>query len=166
MRIVKLVLIGMIVINSGLSCNAMDNSQSGFRLGRLIRHLIKPLTLIALAFSGQAAEAANSTNLTCPAHAIVPVRQATPLQMATVYFDGKNCAPRCIAQADWLGPLEAFCADMVGCEDMYLQGALDCEVDPERVAEYNCSITHTSRMSQQHQLKRPRHKYAKRRRRG
>jgi hypothetical protein len=172
MRIAKLLFVGILILNS-LNCEAMEyegNPIEGRQTeqaqgGLSVRKLIMPLIVALLALSGKAAEAANVTNPTCPAMDMVPTQQATPLRMATVYFDGENCAPRCIAQADWLGPLQAFCADSVGCENMFLSGAEACDVDPVYVAEYNCSITHTPRiftLPKPQRSKRARHKRKRR----
>ncbi|MFC1870716.1 hypothetical protein ACFLXW_00440 [Candidatus Dependentiae bacterium] len=171
MGIAKLLFVGILILNS-FNCQAMEyesNQSEGNQVEHLqdfsIRKLIMPLIVALLALSGKATEAANITNPTCPALDMVPTRHATPLRMATVYFDGANCAPRCIAQADWLGPLQAFCADSVGCEDMFLSGAEACDVDPVYVAEYNCSITHTPRiftLPKPQRSKRARHKRKRR----
>jgi len=75
-------------------------------------------------------------------------KDSPPLQMAVTYFDGKECAVRCVGEADWLGPLVMKCYDGVGCDDMYLQGAQECFVSPEVVARYGCTIVKTSNTTQ------------------
>ena len=97
-----------------------------------------------------AQQALNSSNAQCP----LPVESAPefssptdflkdspPFFQAVTYFDGENCAVRCVGEADWLGPLDMVCYDAVGCSGMYMQGAQECRVNPEYVAEFKCNIT-------------------------
>jgi hypothetical protein len=105
------------------------------------KRTVAVVTVAALGIASvKAAEALNSSEPFCDAY---PLASSEPsLQMATTYFtEGGECAVRCIAEADWLGPLYAVCADSVGCAGMILEGALGCVVNSEHVAQFACSIT-------------------------
>lgn len=96
-----------------------------------------------------AAEALNSSNAECPllvesapelSSPIDFFKDSPPFFQAVTYFDGKNCAVRCVGEADWLGPLDMVCYDAVGCSGMYMQGAQECRVNPEYVPQFECDI--------------------------
>ncbi len=96
-----------------------------------------------------AAEVLNSSNAECPlpensapelSSSTDFFKDSPPFFQAVTYFDGENCAVRCVGEADWLGPLDMVCYDAVGCSGMYMQGAQECRVNPEYVAQFECDI--------------------------
>ncbi len=143
-------------------CTAADGGNAGdirgggvFQTGK-VRDWIKPVFVAALLASSGQAIVHNASNDALPycfsdelsesqgnaSELTLPVADS-PWQMATAYFiPGGDCTVRCVAtRADWLGPLQAICADFPGCADMELQGAFNCVVSSSFVDQFRCTIS-------------------------
>ncbi len=111
--------------------------------GNGLTRFIKPIIVafLVLSLPGGADTVANISQDMCSVPDGLPTVLASSELYMTNYFKTAHCAPRCVATADALGPLRAFCVDYAGCANMIFSGAYQCTVDPDYVDQFECTVS-------------------------